>query len=76
MNSMGSTIQVLQERIQKLVGENKGLGDEVSSAQENLRLSAQQTQKAVKELNDIRDRIKNNDQESDALKKKIQKLLQ
>ena len=50
MTAMGSTIQTLQERIQRLVGENKGLGDEVRDAQENLRLSAQQTQKAVKEL--------------------------
>lgn len=26
MNSLGVTIQTLQDRIQKLVGENKGLG--------------------------------------------------
>lgn len=45
---MGATIQTLQERIQRLVGENKGLGEEVRGAQENLRLSAQQNQKIVK----------------------------
>jgi len=45
---MGITINSLQERIQRLVGENKGLGDEVRDAQENLRLSAQQNQKIVK----------------------------
>ena len=72
---MGATIQTLQERIQRLVGENKGLGDEVRDAQENLRLSAQQNQKIVKQLNDYKDRISTNDQESEALKKKIQKLL-
>ena len=72
---MGITINSLQERIQRLVGENKGLGDEVRDAQENLRLSAQQNQKIVKQLNDYKDRISTNDQESEALKKKIQKLL-
>ena len=45
---MGATIQTLQERIQRLVGENKGLGDDMREAQENLRLSAQQNQKIVK----------------------------
>ena len=73
---MGVTINSLQERIQRLVSENKGLGDEVRDAQENLRLSAQQNQKIVKELNDYKDRISTNDQESEVLKKKIQKLLQ
>jgi FtsZ-binding cell division protein ZapB len=48
MSSMGATIQTLQERIQRLVGENKGLGDDMREAQENLRLSAQQNQKIVK----------------------------
>jgi hypothetical protein len=45
---MGVTINSLQERIQRLVSENKGLGEEVRGAQENLRLSAQQNQKIVK----------------------------
>jgi hypothetical protein len=48
MSAMGATINTLQERIQRLVGENKGLGDEVRDAQENLRLSAQQNQKIIK----------------------------
>jgi len=73
---MGTTIQTLQERIQRLAGENKGLGDEVRDAQENLRLSAQQNQKIMKELGDYKDRISNNNLESEALKKKMQKLLQ
>ena len=45
-------------------------------AQENLRLSAQQNQKIMREMNDYKDRMSTNDQESEALKKKIQKLLQ
>lgn len=73
---MGITINSLQDRIQRLVGENKGLEGEVREAQENLRLSAQQNQKIIKEMNDYKDRMSVNDQESEALKKKIQKLLQ
>ena len=73
---MGATIANLQDRIQRLVGQNKGLEGQVREAQENLRLSAQQNQKIIKELNDHKERILNNDQESEALKKKMQKLLQ
>lgn len=42
-NRLGSTTQeseTYKQRIQKLLGENSSLGDEVRSAQENLRLSA------------------------------------
>jgi regulator of replication initiation timing len=73
---MGATVKQLQERMQRLLGENKGLEGEVREAQENLRLSAQQNQKIIAELNSYKDRISTNDQESEALKKKIQKLLQ
>ena len=66
----------LQDRMQKIMGENNGLQGEVREAQENLRLSAQQNQKIIKELNDYKDRVSTNDQESEALKKKIQKLFQ
>ncbi len=58
------------------MGENKGLEGEMREAQENLRLSAQQNQKIMREMNDYKDRMSTNDQESEALKKKIQKLLQ
>jgi chromosome segregation ATPase len=59
-----------------LSDENKGLSGEVREAQENLRLSAQQNQKIIKEMNEYKERMTTNDQESEALKKKIQKLLQ
>jgi chromosome segregation ATPase len=52
------------------------LEGEVREVQENLRLSAQQNQKIIKELNEHKERISNNDQENEALKKKMQKLLQ
>ncbi len=58
------------------MGENKGLEGEMREVQENLRLSAQQNQKIMREMNDYKDRMSTNDQESEALKKKIQKLLQ
>lgn len=41
-----------------------------------MRLSAQQNQKILKELNEFKERIAGNDQENEALKKKMQKLLQ
>ena len=44
-NRLGSTSQeseTYKQRIQKLLGENNSLGEEVRSAQENLRLSASQ----------------------------------
>jgi len=57
LNNMGLTINTLQERIQRLVSENKGMEGEVREAQENLRLSAQQNQKIMKELNEFKSRI-------------------
>ena len=59
---MGSTVRQLQDRMQKIMGENNGLQGEVREAQENLRLSAQQNQKIIKELNDYKDRVSTNDQ--------------
>ena len=62
--------------MQGLVQENQHLGEEVRNAQENLRLSANQISKLSGELNDYKSRISSNDQENDALKKRMQKLLQ
>lgn len=45
---MNQTIGTLQEKITKLVNENVGLDEEMKSAQENLRLSAQQNQKIMR----------------------------
>ena len=59
---MGATVRQLQDRMQKIMGENNGLQGEVREAQENLRLSAQQNQKIIKELNDYKDRVSTNDQ--------------
>ena len=59
-----------------MVNENSGMENEMRTVQENLRLSTSQNQKIVKELNEYKDRINSNEQESEVLKKKIQKLLQ
>lgn len=50
----------LKIRIQKLAGENTSLGDEVRTAQENLRLSANQMQKFSLEINEYKSRINAN----------------
>ena len=62
-------------KIQKLLGENSALGEEVRGAQENLRLSAGTIAKLRAELEDYRNKITNNDQENNSLKMKMQKIL-
>jgi len=54
----------LKGRIQMLMGENTSLGDEVRTAQENVRLSANQMQKMNMEINEYKTRITSNNQES------------
>jgi regulator of replication initiation timing len=72
---MTKTIGSLQERITRLVNENTDMEGEVQNAQENLRLSANQNQKIIQELQDYKRRIDENDQESGQFKARIQKLL-
>lgn len=76
MNAMNGTINGLQDRINRLVNENSGMESEMRTVQENLRLSTSQNQKIMKEINEYRDRLSSNEQESEVLKRKIQKLLQ
>lgn len=71
---MNNTIGSLQEKISRLVHENTGMEDEVRNAQENLRLSANQNQKLMRELNEYKQRIDQNNLENENLKGKIQKL--
>ena len=54
---MNKTIGTLQEKISRLVNENVGMEDEVRTAQENLRLSANQNQKIMRELQEYKQRI-------------------
>lgn len=62
-------------KMQKLLSENAALGDEVRGAQENLRLSAATQAKLKAELDQYRNQIAQNNQESETYKQKIQKLL-
>ncbi len=71
---MNKTIGSLQEKITRLVSENTGYDEELKSAQENLRLSANQNQKIMRELNQYKQRIDQNNLENDQLKQKISKL--
>lgn len=57
------------------MGENNSLGEEVRTAQENLRLSANQMQKFSLEINEYKNRINANNQESETYRQKIQKLM-
>jgi len=75
IDGMNKTIGSLQEKIKKLVHENTEIDSEVRNAQENLRLSANQNQKLVQELNDYKNKIAANDQESNLLRQKMSKLI-
>jgi chromosome segregation ATPase len=65
---------VLKSKIQKLLAENTSLGDEVRGAQENLRLSAATQAKLKAELDQYRNQMAQNNQESESFRQKIQKL--
>lgn len=59
---MNQTIGNLQDKISKLVNENTHIDEDLRNAQENLRLSANQNQKIMRELNEYKQRIEHNNQ--------------
>ena len=65
----------IRRKMQGLVKENQALGEEVRSAQENLRLSANQISKLNNELNDFRVKIESNNSESESYRQRIHKLM-
>ena len=65
----------LNALVEKRNGEIRALGGEVQEHQEGLRLSAAQLSKMNAELNDYKNRLSNNSQESESYKQRIQKLL-
>jgi chromosome segregation ATPase len=75
IDSMNKTIGSLQEKITRLVSENTEISGEVQNAQNNLRLSANQNNKIMQELNDYKQRIEQNNLENNNLKQKINKLV-
>ena len=64
---MNKTIGSLQEKITRLVNENTGIEDEMRQAQENLRLSTSQNQKIMRELNEYKQKIHENNLENENL---------
>lgn len=72
---MNKTIGSLQEKITRLVSENTEISGEVRIAQENLRLSANQQNKIMQELNEYKSKIEQNNQENNTLKQKMQRLM-
>ena len=61
--------------MEKLISENSNLGEELSSAQESLRLSSATQAKLTRELSEYKERISSNNQESETYKLRIQKLM-
>ena len=66
---------MLKQKMNNLVKDNQNLDEEVRNAQENIRLSANQMKKMSTELNEYKNRITANNQESDVLKQKMQKIV-
>ena len=65
----------MKQKMQKLTGENTFLNEQVRTAQENLRLSANAQAKLNKELMEYKTKIEMNNQESDTYRQKLQKLM-
>ena len=60
---MGENSQEFEEfknRIQRLISENQSLGEELRTAQDSIRLSANTNQKLMGEIASYRDEISNN----------------
>lgn len=66
---------VLKQKMQKIIGENSSLSEEVRTAQESLRLSSATQAKLNAELNQYREQISTNNKESETYRIKIQKLM-
>jgi chromosome segregation ATPase len=66
---------LLKQKMQKIIGENSSLNEEVRNAQEGLRLSSATQAKLNSELNQYREQITINNKESETYRVKIQKLI-
>ena len=65
----------MKQRLEKILQENRGLNEEVSNAQEQMRLSAGQMSKLRAEITEMKQRLESNDSETDTYRKRIQKLM-
>ena len=75
INEMNQSIGNLQSKITRLVNENTSMEDEMRQAQENLRLSANQNAKMMKEIVDYKKMIDQNNSENDKIKQRMEKLI-
>ena len=62
IDDMNRSIGSLQEKIKRLTSENYSIEEEMRSAQENLRLSANQNAKMASEIKEYRQKIEENNQ--------------
>ncbi len=60
ISDMNQSIGSLQSKITRLVNENTSMEDEMRQAQENLRLSANQNQKMMKDISEYKKLIDQN----------------
>lgn len=74
LDAVGRTMRDLQDRVNKLTAENKHLLDEYNLLQENARNSANQGNRALQELNDLKSRASLVVQENDQLKRRVMEL--
>lgn len=64
------------DQLNRMTSENKELHDELRNGQEKLRLSNQQHNQLITELNEFRNRVSLGSQESEDFKRRINNLLQ
>ena len=76
LSSNEQEADLLKKKIQKLVQENSGLGEEMRNAQENIRLSNAQTSKAMQEVNEYKSRLDQLNSENDIIKRKMEGIIQ
>jgi chromosome segregation ATPase len=72
---MNQSIGNLQAKITRLVTENTSMEDEMRNAQENLRLSANQNAKMMKEIAEYKKMIEQNNSENERIKSRMDKLV-
>lgn len=71
ISDMNQSIGSLQAKITRLVNENTSMEDEMRQAQENLRLSANQNAKMMKEIAEYKKLIDQNNSENDRIKQRM-----
>ena len=74
IDETNKSIGSLQAKITRLVNENTTIEDEMRQAQENLRLSANQNAKMMREIVEYKKIIEQNNSENERLKTRMDKV--